>query len=125
MICRTLVCAAALAATATIASGQAKLGVSSPWVKAPAVGETMAMAFVTITNPGMYDVFLTSATTDAAGKVEFRDKSKGTDPRAQVVANVTVPAYGDLSMDENSVYLMLTDLKRPLKTGDSVMLTLV
>ena len=108
-----------------VVSGQGTLAASSAWVKAPAAGETSAMAFATITNPGMYDVFLTSATTDAAGKVEFRDTSKGADARAQVVANLTVPAYGDLSMDEKTVYLALTDLKRPLKAGDSVMLTLV
>ena len=111
-------------AVATL-SGQAKLDVSSPWVKAPAAGETTAMAFVTLTNPGMYDVFIVSATTDAAGKVELRDRSKGADARAQVVANLTVPAYGDLAMDEKTFYLALTDLKRPLKAGDSVMLTLV
>ena len=115
---------ALVAALATL-SGQAKLGVSSPWIKAPAAGETTAMAFVTMTNPGMYDVFITSATTDAAGKVELRDKSKGAEASAQVVANLTVPAYGELAMDEKTFYLALIDLKRPLKAGDGVTLTLV
>jgi len=106
-------------------SAQAKLDVSGAWVKAPAAGDSSAMVFLTITNPGMYDVFLTAATTDAAGKVEFRDASKGPGAAAQAVANLTVPAYGDLLMDEKSNYLVLTDLKRPLKAGDQVMLTLV
>jgi hypothetical protein len=54
----------------------------------------------------------------------LRDKSKGADQKTQTVDFVTVPAYGSLSMDQNSVYLMLLDLKHPLKEGDAVPLTL-
>lgn len=116
----------ALSAGVLIASGQSdRLAPSSAWVKAPASGDTAAMAFATIENPGMYEVFLTSATADVAAKVEFRDKSKGSDRQAQTVKFLTVPAYGNLSMAEDGVHLMLLDLKRPLREGDEVSLTLV
>ena len=82
------------------------------------------MAFVTIDNPTMYDVFFTSGTSNAAGKVELRDKSKGADPKAQAVEFITVPVYGSLTMDQNGVYVALLELKRPLKQGDMVSLTL-
>ena len=56
--------------------------------------------------------------------MEFRDASKGADPKAQVVEFLLVPVYGSLSMDQKSVHVMLMDLKRPLKQGDTVSLTL-
>ena len=114
-----------VSAGAIVIAGQKdKVAASTAWVKTPAPSEKAAMAFVDIDNPTMYDVFFTAGTTDAAGKVELRDKSKGADARAQTVDFVTVPAYGSLSMDQNSVYLMLVDLKRPLKPGEMVSLTL-
>ena len=97
---------------------------SSGWVKTPAAGETAATAFVAVNNPTQYDVYLMSAATDVAGKVEFRDKSESTDPQGQVRKTINVPAFGSLAMDAKGVYLLLTDLKRPLKDGDMVSLTL-
>jgi VCBS repeat-containing protein len=103
-------------------SGQApdKVSASEGWIKTPAAGATMAMAFVEIENPTQYDVYLTTGTSDVAGKVEFRDASKGTQAQEFVIA----PAYGTLSMDQKGVYVALVDLKRPLKEGDKVSLTL-
>lgn len=114
-----------ISAAAIVLSGQtANIGASAAWIKAPAPGDKVAMAFATINNPTMYDIYIASGASDAAAKVEFRDKSKGADQRAQAVEFLLVPAYGSLSMDQNSVYLMLLDLKRPLKQGETVSLTL-
>jgi VCBS repeat-containing protein len=44
--------------------------------------------------------------------------------KAQTVEFVVVSAYGTLSMDQKGVYVMLVDLKRPLKEGDKISLTL-
>jgi copper(I)-binding protein len=111
--------------TGHVRAGQEKnVEASSGWVKTPAAGETTAMAFVAIDNPTQYDVYLTSAATDAAGKVEFRDKSASSDPQGQVRKTVNVSAFGSLAMDPKGVYLLLTDLKRPIKDGDMVSLTL-
>jgi periplasmic copper chaperone A len=109
-------------ASVVVLSGQApdKVSASDGWIKTPAAGATMAMAFVEIENPTMYDVYLTTGSTDVAGKVEFRDASKGTQAQEFVIA----PAYGSLSMDQKGVHVALVDLKRPLKEGDKVSLTL-
>jgi periplasmic copper chaperone A len=111
-----------ISVSAIVVAGQApdKVSASDGWIKTPAAGATTAMAFVEIENPTQYDVYLTSGTTDVAGKVEFRDASKG----AQAQEFVIAPAYGTLSMDQKGVYVMLVDLKRPLKDGDKVSLTL-
>jgi periplasmic copper chaperone A len=109
-----------VSAGAVVLSGQAdKITASEGWVRTPAGGDKTAMAFVEIENPTMYDVYFTAGAADVAGKVEFRDKTK-----PQAVEFIIVPAYGTLSMDADSVYMMLVDLKRPLKDGDKVALTL-
>ncbi len=107
-----------------LAGSQKNVEASSGWVKTPAAGETAVTAFVAVDNPTQYDVYLVSAATDVAGKVEFRDKSEGTDPQGQAKKTINVPAFGSLAMDPKGVYLLLTDLKRPLKDGDMVSLTL-
>ena len=113
-----------VSAGAAVLSAQKSISASNSWVKVPAAGETSAMAFVNIDNPTMYDVYFTSGTSNAAGKVELRDKSKGADPKAQAVEFITIPAYGSLSMDQDGVYVALLELKRPLKQGEMVSLTL-
>jgi copper(I)-binding protein len=105
------------AATAGLAGQDKRVTASDGWVKLPAPGETQAMAFVTIENPGMYEVNVTSATADAAGKVDLRDAGKTVD-------FITVPAYGRTDMAPGGAYLMVRDLKRTLKEGDTVTLTL-
>lgn len=116
---------AALCSGGVVLAGQPKrVEASGGWVKTPMAGETTATAFVDVDNPTMYDVYLMSATTDVAGKVDFRDRSQSGDPLGQVRKTITVPAYGSIAMDPKGVYLLITDLKRPLKDGDAVMLML-
>ena len=69
----------------------------------------------------MYDIYLVSAVSDVAGKVEFR---KSGDGEAKAVAELTVPAYGKLTLRPEGVHLLLVDLKRPLQEDESVPLTL-
>jgi len=110
--------AALIVAAFEILAGQDKgVKASNAWVKLPASGETDAMAFVTIENAGMYEVNVTAAKSDAAGKVELRDGG-------QTVTFITVPSYGRVDMAPNGAHLLLIGLKRPLKAGDAVSLTL-
>jgi periplasmic copper chaperone A len=120
-------CASAVVAGFCLVGGQGLLaGQQKPiramdgWVKLPAAGETSAVAFASVENPGMYAIYLISATSDVAGKVEFRDASKG--PKA--LEDVTVIAYETTYMDPKGIHMYLSDLKRPLKEGDTVTITL-
>jgi hypothetical protein len=103
--------------SAMLAAQDKGVKASNGWVKLPAAGETQAMAFVTVENPGMYEINVTSATADAAGKVELRNGG-------ETVTFINVPAYGRIDMTPAGVHLMLLGLKRPLKEGDAVALTL-
>jgi len=93
---------------------------TSGWVKLPAAGATSTDAYVTVDNPGMYAIYLLSASSDAAGSVELRQTGKDA-----ALEEVTVPAYGGLEMDAKGVHLLLKDLKKPLAEGDKVNLTVV
>lgn len=105
-----------------IAAGQQKdAGASDGWIKLPAAGDTMASAFVVVENPTMYDIYLMSGATEVAEKVEFREKAGGVE---QALKMVTVAAFDSVSMNPNGIYLRLTGLKRPLKEGEAIPLTL-
>ena len=87
---------------------------SNAWVRLPAEGQTSTIAVAAINNPGMYAIYVLTATSDAAGKVEFRDASKGN----QAVEEVDVLAYESTYMDPKGIHMYLSDLKRPLKQGN-------
>ena len=113
-----------LPAAAGIAAQQKTVSASQAWVKVAAADQTMTEGFVVVDNPTMYDVYLVGAVTEAAGKVEFRDLSKPGGASAQVVKEVAVPAYGSVTMDPKGLHIVLSGLKRPLKDGDTIPLTL-
>ena len=115
---RSWVVLTAVVVVSAVLTGQDKgVKASNSWVKLPAPAETEAMAFATVENAGMYEVNITSATANAGGKVELRDGG-------QAVTFINVPAYGRVDMSATGVHLMLIGLKRALKVGDTVALTL-
>lgn len=104
------------------AYAQQDVSASDAWVELPGDGESTTRAFVTVENPTMYDCYLLSATSDAAGKVELRKAEQEDEPTGGL--EVTVPAYGSVAAASDGWYLLLSDLKRPLNEGDTVTLTL-
>jgi periplasmic copper chaperone A len=122
---RSLFCALAavlLAGQAGQAAQPAPAAVSA-WVAAPAAGATTTSAFVEISNPTMYEIYITGATSDAAAKVELRaGASGGAEPA--VVPEFPVPAYGGTQAAASAPHLRLVGVTRPLAPGDTVQLTL-
>lgn len=107
-----------------LAAQQKSVSAAGGWVKLPAASETATAAFVVVENPTMYDVYLVSATTDAAGEVQFRDAGKTTGGAPAVVKEITAPAYDRVELTPAGLHLWLTQLKRPLKAGDTVAISL-
>jgi copper(I)-binding protein len=87
---------------------------SDTW--AQVTGDT-AMVYATVNNPTMYDVYLVSGKSDSAAKVEFLN---GDD----VAASLTVPAYESLELKSDGPRVRLSGVKRQLKAGDELKLTL-
>ena len=94
--------------------------VDDAWVKLPEAGAKSTMAYATVNNPGMYAIYLVSGTSDAAGKIEFRDASKANATQE----DVSVIAYDSTYMNPKGVHMYLSDLKKELKEGDTVYITL-
>ena len=118
-------CLIAAAACVLLASGVATaqdkpITTADGWVKLPEPGEKATDAYATVNNPGMYAIYLVSGTTDIAGKIEFRDAGKGNAPQE----DVTVINYESTYMSPKGVYMHLSDLKRELKEGETVYITL-
>ncbi|HUU35247.1 MAG TPA: copper chaperone PCu(A)C [Vicinamibacterales bacterium] len=95
----------------------------SAWVAAPTAGATWAPAYVELKNPSMYDVFVVSATSDAAASVELRAASTGGAEPA-VVPEFTVPAYSGVDAATSAPHLRLVGLTRALAAGDTVAIIL-
>jgi periplasmic copper chaperone A len=110
--------------TVDVTAGQEKrITASNAWVKLPAPGETRTTAFANFENATMYDVYLKSAAADVAAKVELRDASLGGEAALKAVEFFTVPAHQWAYMAPKGAHLLLLDLKRELKEGDIITLT--
>ena len=77
-----------------------------------------ASVYVVINNPTMYDIYLMSATSEVAGKVELYSAD-------QPVDNLTVSAYGSLTLKAGGMFLRLSEIKRELKAGESITVTMM
>lgn len=115
---------ATLVAGYTVAGQEQRITASGAWVKLPAPGDTQTQAFANFENATMYDVYLKSASADVAGKVELRDASKGGGAALKELEFLTVPAHDWAYMEPKGAHLLLMDLKRPLKEGETVTLTI-
>jgi copper(I)-binding protein len=115
--------AAAGGGPAVVAQGPTPSAVSA-WIATPAGGATSATAYVELSNPTMYDIYVISATAaGTAGKVELRAAAAaGAEPA--LVTEFPVPAYGSTSAAAGAPHLRLLELTRPLTAGDAVALAL-
>lgn len=80
--------------------------------------DATASVYLTLNNPSMYDIYVMSATSDAAGKVELYSGDKPVD-------NLTVAAYGSLELKAGGMFLRLSELKRELTAGESITVTML
>ena len=82
------------------------------------VAGATASVYAVINNPTMYDIYVMSATSDVAGKVELYSNDKPVD-------NMTVAAYGSLTLKAGGMFLRLSGMKRELKAGESIAVTMM
>jgi copper(I)-binding protein len=98
--------------------------VSNAWVREPIGSRAMTAAYATIENPDATDTRITGASADVAGSVEMHEMTRAGDIMKMAPVNaVTVPARGTVEFKPGGAHLMLFDLTRVLKDGDSVTLT--
>jgi len=121
---RSIVFAAVVAFTAWSGhAAQPAPSALSAWVAVPAAGATTASAYVEVSNPTMYEIYITGASSDVAARVELRAAAAG-GAESAVVPEFPVPAFGSTAAAASAPHLRLVGLTRPLAAGDTVPLTL-
>jgi periplasmic copper chaperone A len=114
-----------LIGTIPVGAAQKAPSASEGWVKLSPADAAIATAFAVVDNPTMYDVYLVSASSDVAAEVMFGDASPAAAATQATPKEVTAPAYGRVELKPDGVHLVLKGLKRALKAGETVSITLV
>jgi len=123
---RRLILAAAAALLLPLgALAQSTVTVSGVWVRETVPGRNVTAAYATVENPGTADLQIVGASAEVAGRVEMHEMMRSGDMmKMSPVKAITVPAKGKVELKPGGLHIMLFDLKRPLKEGETVELTL-
>jgi copper(I)-binding protein len=123
---RSAVLAAALAllAIGPAAAHEFKSGpieVVHPWARATPPAAKVGGGYAEIRNDGSEPDRLVSVTAEVAGRVEIHEMGvkDGIMTMRAVEGGVPVPANGTAALAPGGYHLMLLELKRPLKAGES------
>jgi copper(I)-binding protein len=102
------------------------LVISQAWSRATPGGAKVASGYLTIENKGSAPDTLLGGKTDVAGKLGVHEMSSinGVMTMRALDGGLTLPAGQTVKLAPGGYHLMLTDLKQPLKQGDSVPMTL-
>lgn len=109
-------------------AGEARLGavtIEAAWARATLTGVDNGAAYLRLRNDGDSPRRLVAVTTPAAGRSTIHETSMrdGT-MQMKPVARVAVAPGGATVFEPGGLHVMLLDLKRPLREGDSFPLTL-
>jgi hypothetical protein len=112
-----------LSALFAATSFAADIKVENAWVRAPAPGQTVVGGFMDISSAR--DAKLLSASTPVAGTTELHEMSmKDGVMIMHAVPNIALPQGRVVKLEPGGLHVMLFDLKKQLKQGDKVPLTL-
>ena len=117
--------ALALAACVLIepAGAAEPVAVKDAWVRAPAPGQTVAGAYMELS--GRVKSALVSVTSPVAERGELHSTAMENGVmRMRPVGRIDLAAGQTVRLEPGGLHVMLVELKRPLKPGDKVPLTL-
>jgi periplasmic copper chaperone A len=97
------------------------LEIIQPWSRATPGGAEVAGGYVVIKNDGAEPDRLVSATAEVAGGATLHEMTtaNGVMTMRMLTGGIVIPAHGEIALKPGSYHLMLEDLKRPLKEGES------
>lgn len=115
-----------LAAAAPAAAETGAIRIEHPWSRATPAGATTGAAYMTIENGSNAEDRLTGATSDVAATTEIHEMkmADGVMKMRAVTDGLAVPAHGSVALKPGGYHVMLIGLKKPLKAGETVVLTL-
>ena len=105
---------------------QGPVKVENPWSRPTPPGTPMGVGYMNISNGGNTDITLVGAATPRAGHVSIHETRmhEGVMRMAPVKGGLTIPAGTTVELKPHSFHLMLEKLKKPLREGESIPLTL-
>lgn len=99
------------------------LKVENAWIREPAPGQVVVGGFMDITS--QQDASLMQVNSPAAGMVELHEmKMQGDVMQMRPLDKIDLPKGKTVKLEPGSLHLMVEQLKKPLKAGDRVPLTL-
>lgn len=99
--------------------------VRDAWVRVPLGARTVTAAYAVVENHGATPLAITAVSSPVAGKGELHEmKMIGQKMEMSPVTRVPMPAQGKAELRPGGFHVMLFDLKRPLRDGETVDLTL-
>lgn len=103
-----------------------KLRIEHPWARATPPVATVGAAYLTIKNNGdEADALIGASSPEIAEHIEFhRHTQENGMMRMRPVAKVEIPPGGVAMLRPHGYHMMLFDLRRPLKPGDELPVTL-
>jgi copper(I)-binding protein len=120
---RVVLCAIALALFPIVSGAVEAVKVTNAWVRAPVPGQPTAAAYLDITSDR--NVAVVAAGSPAAGRVEMHSMTMdGGIMRMRALPRIELPAGKTVKLTPGGTHLMMLDLKRSMKTGDTVPLVL-
>ncbi|WP_323144769.1 copper chaperone PCu(A)C [Massilia phyllosphaerae] len=116
-----LLATAGLLSTAALAQSQVQ--VSDPWIRATVPAQKATGAFMQL--KAAKAARLLAASSPAAGRVEIHQmEMQGQTMRMHAVDGIDLPAGQAVNLASGGYHIMLLDLKRQLKEGEQVPMTL-
>lgn len=96
-----------------------------PGMPAMAADQLDSAAYLVVVNRGNQPDSLIRASSDAAGQIEFHEtQMQGDIAQMAPISHVDVPANGRVQFSPGGYHLMLENLNRDLRVGDTITLTL-
>jgi copper(I)-binding protein len=121
---RLLLIAAALLSTACARTPAAPdIAVHDAWARATAAGQSNAAIYATIANRGGADR-LVGVSSSAGMAMLHASEASGGMARMRPVADLAIPAGGEVALAPGGTHVMVSGLAAPLRAGATVPLTL-
>jgi periplasmic copper chaperone A len=107
-------------------TGNPSIEVEQPWARATPNAARTGAVYVTLDNKSSSADRLTGGSSDVADKVQIHEMSmtNGTMQMRELANGLAIPAGGTVVLKPGSYHIMLIGLKKPLKAGETVPLTL-
>lgn len=103
----------------------AQISIENPWARPTPPNAKLAAGYLTVVNASGQADRLLGASSPAASRVEMHVNIRDGDIlRMREVKDLELPAGGKLELKPVGAHLMLVNIKRPFRQGDTVPLTL-